>query len=242
MKWASRKGAEDMKVVLKFILFLVFLTGVPVSAERVLFPVPVGVFAGAHQSLWRTSLTITNFGTAPVVLSTGGGIPFSLFVNPQSTLVVSSLPNAYWWTISRDEEVALHLSVGGEGRRTETEIPVVRDDEFVPDVVHLTGIPVEPETRLLLRVFAILDEPNTTVPMEVVMRDGLTHSVLGAWERNVAVRDFPGITSFSMPLPSSFGGNVVVANVTVTEAAESRIWAFVTATDNVTQEIHTVSP
>jgi hypothetical protein len=118
-----------------------------------------------------------------------------------------------------------------------TEIPIVHSSEILNAPVLLLGVPIDPKFRNTLRVYSTQRTPAT---VQVVL-NGATHELRlepGADEFEPAMAIF---NNFPRPedLPSGNDGTVTV---TVIPAAGTPIWAFISVTNNDTQQITTITP
>lgn len=121
-----------------------------------------------------------------------------------------------------------------------TQIPIVRRNDFKQESIVLLNVPLDSRFRNALRIYS-LDEANVQVTI-----DGVEHEVSLTPGRDRFEPSYAMFTNF--PLPESDGTSM--ARVTVTPltpltsppSPTPRIWAFVSITNNTTQEITIVSP
>jgi len=126
-----------------------------------------------------------------------------------------------------------------------TEIPVVRESEFRTSTVHLLNIPTDPKFRLALRIFEMnLDRADFTV--RVI--DQATNAVLASSlvttsaPPQPALRFTPGFAEMNNILSSLTNApqNIRVEIEPVTSGLA--FWAYVSITNNDSQQITLVTP
>lgn len=131
------------------------------------------------------------------------------------------------------------------------ELPVVPFTEFTSETIHLLNVPMDSRFRLTLRVYAPRREPATKV--RIKMLDQATQEVLSEQQLLLAQppnplpdfypgfathADFLQLGNFSI-LPQRYSG----VRFEVTSASPGMpIWAFVSVTNNESQEFTIVTP
>lgn len=138
-----------------------------------------------------------------------------------------------------------------------TEVPVVREDRIFPGTVHLLNVPVGTGFRNMLRIYAL---PEAEAPEAIVryyrMPDpeagiGRERFVLLRTER-VALRTYPATQDFRLQPSLAQIGNFDRFPQLLAEKAiwievepvmpELRVWAFVSVTNNETQQVTLITP
>ncbi|HKO57813.1 MAG TPA: hypothetical protein VJ276_18235 [Thermoanaerobaculia bacterium] len=127
-----------------------------------------------------------------------------------------------------------------------TEIPVVRDDQYFGQTFSLLGIPTDARFRQSLRIYESALEGKGRVEVKVFpMSDGppLGTAVLDLPSQEPFIYN-PGnaeILSLSDAFPAIRGaGNVRVEITPLTDGGA--VWAFVSITNNETQQVSLVTP
>jgi IPT/TIG domain-containing protein len=118
-----------------------------------------------------------------------------------------------------------------------TEIPVVRAERMTSSRIVLIGVPISNRLRSTLRIYALRPAVVfvTTVgaPQAVPLQPG----------RNEFEPAYAQFTSFPIPIDRPDAGTI---NVTIEQPngiiAGPPMWAFITVTNNETQQITTISP
>jgi len=238
--------------------------------ERFLVPIYAdGEVSGAFGSRWVTELvgwnphpfSVAVYQVPPDTLpfptdppSSGWGEPFSSF-RPQLTgsgpaflhvAEVSGLP------------LAFHLRVRDLSRQSEswgTEIPVISEKKaFAGQPVLLNDIPFGNQARVMLRIYDFDGPTGGDADVEIHFNDG-TGSLSELFA--LARVDFPGGSYQQYPsapgyiqvdLTSELAGIPLAKNATSLRVSVSsphtdkRLWAFVSVTNNLTQQITTITP
>lgn len=143
--------------------------------EALLLPVYLdGTVTGANGSRWKTEFWIRNYGSAPVLLAPwdcpAGEVcpavfPLTRTLSPGET--IRNLPAFFrpptvntgrLLYVPEDgaDQVATSLRLAEESRAAldaGTEIPVVREEDFLTSTAYLTSVPLNGSFRLMLRVF-----------------------------------------------------------------------------------------
>jgi hypothetical protein len=144
-----------------------------------------------------------------------------------------------------------------QGESAGTEVPVVREDRIFPGTVQLLNVPVGAGFRNMLRVYAL---PEAEAPEAIVryyrMPDpegslGGERFVLLRTER-VALRTYPATEDFRLQPSLAQVGNFDRYPELLAEKAvwievepatpELRVWAFVSVTNNETQQVTLITP
>jgi hypothetical protein len=139
-----------------------------------------------------------------------------------------------------------------------TEIPVIREDRITNDPVFLLNVPRSDDFRILLRIYALpeVDAPEVEVRYyrlpDASTGAGLNDDVVPLRDDRVQLRTYPPIGNFRL-LPSA----AEVANIeslrelagydaiwieVVPVTPGLRLWAFVSLTNNTTQQVTVVTP
>jgi hypothetical protein len=244
----------------------------PAGFTRVLFPiVSYDEIRGANGSRWRTELAVVNIGTEPAQLAaphacincaTGGGR--SLRPNLTYDIVPiegrDGIPGAFLF-IDEDqaENVRVGINVRDVSRQEDNlgvQIPVVRENEF-RERIELLRIPRDARYRYHLRIYSLQSgdvtvrtfEESSAIPnAETGVPDDLQLGVSTLNLRNTARQFVTSYPSFGeiTTIPGLSGGDDGddddFVRIDVTAGPGMRVWAFLTITNNVSQEVTVVSP
>ena len=220
----------------------------PALFDRVLVPVSVALVPGAYGSLWTTEMYYRSNSAAPVGVFPLGIGDWWPAVRRTELLPIFTLPAhapGQFLYFDRDGSEALQFDLrlfNDSQRRAAwgTRLPVVREAEFAPEV-SLINVPTGSDFRSALRVYAWSDEP----PYEDLVRVRIyTHD-----ERLLAdtVLRLQGLPKYAqiLSLADTFPEIRNVERVRVhveANAAETKLWAFVSVTANATQQVSLVTP
>jgi len=152
--------------------------------------------------------------------------------------------------------LAFSLRVRDVTRQSEsygTEIPVVPESQAIAGVpILLNDIPRDVDSRIMLRIYDFDGPTGGKADVEVHFDDASPNEQFALDSLDLpggAQQEFPSIpgyvqvdlTSELATLDVPFVKNAKSLRVSVT-AAQKRIWAFVTVTNNRTQQITTITP
>ena len=225
--------------------------------EPILLPVFSPPVRGAHGSEFHTTASVSHRGgSAPVLLF--GVVPDCVTVLPIeapsdpreigpdgmsqeiSTACATGPARLLWVPAGKGDALAFSLRVRDVSRSALShgaEIPVARADDFTTGSIVLPTVPLDPLFRNTLRIYAL-------EPTEVEVTVGF---------RRFTVALQPGRSEFEpyyavftdFPADQGPAARVDVKPLTPITSPPSRtipIWAFLSVTNNETQEITTVSP
>jgi hypothetical protein len=229
------------------VIFILCLgPGLHGQTEKFLVPLYVHV-TGAYGAVFATDIRIFNPGDQPVTVR---GLEYpcvTLCPSPSYEVTIRPGKTGYGYQFLGEPGLVLEvpldagLSFGLRARDTSrdavsagTEVPIVPAAEFAP-VVRLLGIRSDPLFRSMLRVYAfqstqvvvrflretdgnLLEEQTLTLPAPVL-------ETLPAYAQ-----------LFNLPADST------PFRVEVRALDDTAIWAFVSTTSNVTQEITLTTP
>ena len=234
--------------------------------ERVLVPIFVkGETAGAFGSRWVTELV----GWNPYAFGVGVyQVPPSDSPNPLTQpewgARLSSFrpqlegPGTALMYVAGTASLSFELRVRDLTRQSEswgTEIPVVPESQaFINEPILLNNIPFGSESRVMLRIYDFDGPTGGKVDVEVHFDDASTNEQFALDTLDFpagAQQEFPTIPGFlqvdltselaAIPLPLVRNAKSLRVAVQSRET-QKRLWAFVTVTNNRTQQITTVTP
>lgn len=224
-----------------------------------LFRTEVRLFNGATENLllnsdYLSTLYLANCGK--------GHCDLPVDVSPQSTapLIVNApaeRPGSLLYIrrpFNDTKEVSIRvMDVSRERITAETEIPVIREDAFRTQKLNLINIPGDSRYRIALRIYGPDGEDNERV--RVRLYSGVGRSAIGEHVLNLQnpSPDTTGMASLLLGLsyvqvlslttdfPEVAGFDPIRIEIEPMSPT-LRFWAFVTVTNNVTQQLTTVSP
>jgi hypothetical protein len=232
--------------------------------EAILLPVfspPVpGAFGSSFQTLVRAinksnGLPVPLYGVDtrcvrlnPIRLEEDVTLLEAGFPETQLSTVCSAWPARLLY-VRRDrrDDISLNLRVRDTSRNASshgTEIPVVREDEISTRRITLVGVPIEVGFRNTLRIYS-----NDTTPATVQVTIGDRSETIQLQPgRNIFEPQFAIFTDF--PVAGTLPNNATSVRVIIDPTLPgdpvppftSRAWAFISVTNNATQEITTISP
>lgn len=230
--------------------------------ERMLVPIVFASdIAGANGSRWRTELSGFN-----------SSIPNFLFADPEQTCAFPDhrCPwyieerRAFAPRVPTDGHVpgrllylggpgdpsrlSIHARVRDVSREAEShgvEIPaVLENDAFGPyEVIGLPNVPMGPRYRQKLRVYDLEGARGRSVRVLVNVAGGgqLLRILTTTSEPSGDFPLYPGYAELDLDAMPELAGATRV-DVTIETPYEGRFWAFLSVTNNVTQQITTVTP
>ena len=234
------------------------------NTERLLLPVFMPPVHGAHGSEFRTELRMANTGENPIfLLGIQGDCVFICPPIPVYILeagaeagpgdfALNGSPGRFLFV--PDDQVSslsMNLRVHDVTHQAEnfgTEIPIVRENQFVDGPISFVGVPTDPRFRSSLRIYA-------SFPMDVLVTVGNRAPVRVALTGPVITfppTTFPDLSKPAYGFFSDFPTDGQPVRVTVEPDPsiiiislfpfETPIWAFITVTNNDTQVITTITP
>ncbi len=227
---------------------------------------------GAYGSVWQSQFTIHNtspsrqYTIATVCLNLdgcAGDVTTDEDINPNQTK--TGLPPRYpvptnpvggvllWLVVTgapydNGDDLAFQLRVADISRSETTagtEVPVVRENEFRTSTIHLLNVPTDPRFRLALRLF----EMNfASANFEVRIFDQATNALISTRQLTTttpippAFRATPGFAEIDDLLAgaSTQPDQLRIEIEPLTTGAAS--WAYVSITNNESQQITLVTP
>jgi hypothetical protein len=235
------------------------------AVERLLVPVLHHGAPGRFGSLWVGSLLAGNRADVPVFFSTGFGISSLpggglVRIQPGATVPVfgSVTLGGQIFAVEKEyaDDVHLSLRIADVNRRPVnqgTEIPIVREQDWKTEPVELLDIPTDVLVRQTLRIYEPEGTNRTGVRVafhplfgtqppiaEVVLEPrGGSEMTLSPWFSGVpAFVEIPDLIAAFPQLAIQERIRIRIEPLT----PGMRYWAFVTITDNATQQVTVVTP
>jgi hypothetical protein len=247
------------------------------SFERILIPVYVPEpLPGAHGSLWVSEFVAFNGTSQPVSFVFADDIcpvtcPFQALppgevVHHTLRPITDSVGRFYHLSREAADGISLNLRIRDLSRQRETwgtEIPVVRERDFLNERSVLVNVPIASRFRSMLRVYDVDASGTAFAHVRIIgapegQPDQLLYETLlplpvEESERNVyndisaPVPFRPGIGTLLLDpiLEELFGSQMtdLVTRIEISPAGGNfRFWAFVSVTNNETQHVTTITP
>jgi hypothetical protein len=231
--------------------------------DRILLPVAASG-PGPNGARFETEILITNTGDEAVPVS-GDAIDYGSLLSPPPTPLVaphttgtftdrlfaaSTHTGAFIFVPSRmARDVITKVRVHDTSRDASSfgvEVPVVSDLEFAT-TVRLTGIPTDARFRSTLRVYAY--DGGNVGPVTLRVRDAADGTLLATVP--VALKALDPTETDLFPASTQLSLDAIIASlrshprlrIDIADSDAVRlIWAFVSITNNETQEITLVTP
>jgi IPT/TIG domain-containing protein len=224
-------------------------TGDPQSAfDPILFPVFLPPVDGAFGSRFETTARVSNRTFARQ--STFYGVDTSCYLftpttGPYDANVISqsrelltgcsrSIGRVFWVRRSGTPLVA-NLRVRDTSRQASShgvEVPVVQFSDFTNDRIVLMGVPADPRFRKMLRVYSL---DSGSVFANLSFNGQSVSPIFLKPSASIFEPAYTELDDFPTNLPA---GSTMEVSLT----SPNRIWAFISVTNNDTQEITLISP
>jgi hypothetical protein len=236
----------------------------PDDVERLLVPIlPPNGQAGRFGSFWFAALWARNSSDVSVVFASGSpfrNLPSGGLVQiaPRSTVRgTAGGPGGVIYVVERAHRDQVHLSlrIADVNRRPVsmgTEIPIVREEDWLARAVELLDVPTDFSVRQALRVY----DPDASQQVSVRMtihplteNETIAEAVIeprggSVWNPSFPWYDLPDYAEIS-DLVTAFPQIAAYPRVRIRlepTGPGMRYWAFVTITDNMTQHVSVITP
>jgi hypothetical protein len=231
--------------------------------DPVLFPIFLPPVFGQSGSEFRTTAEFWNKSDHPVTFfgfdtsctlidpPLYPEMPFTLQARQQQALYLwpecSQFTGHLFYVPKGDHSLAASLRVWEVSRQSENhgvEIPVVQRQDFDEQAIALVGVPTDPKFRVMLRIYGL----NQGSQVVNVSFGGRQVRVPMYWSNSDFVPSYTDFSDFTpeagnAPFPEKL--NVLVEVPRGPDGAVipgTPIWAFITVTNNETQQITTITP
>jgi len=226
------------------------VTGDPSEGfESILFPIFSGPIDGAFGSRFVTDAHAVATTEAPVTIdgfNVGCPGPGTMLTVPGGTDVALStgcfdFPPARILYVAKDQarNVTFNDRVTDITRTASslgTEIPIVRSSRMTNGKIVLPNVPIDSRYRLTLRIYAL--RPAVVFVTTVGQQQPVTLAPGGTFTPAYAQ-----FTSFPIPIDNGSSGSITVTIEQPQDIiAGPPMWAFITVTNNQTQQITTITP
>ncbi|HKS21831.1 MAG TPA: hypothetical protein VJZ76_03450 [Thermoanaerobaculia bacterium] len=251
-----------MKLRLFCILLLLGAASLHAELTKVLVPIALPQeVPGAFGSLWATRLRVRNNGTQPITVAPNPGATCGSTVCPsfqvagQTTVsplvaIAYPYPGAFLY-VTPGANASFNTRIQDLSRQSltwGTEIPVVREADVFTDTLTLINIPTDDRFRSALRIYDFDGASKNSVRVRVFADDETTPVA----DTELVLATPSGINDSNIPGFAQIGSIVdaypALRSATTTRveitpvAAGTRIWAFVSVTNNETQHVTTITP
>lgn len=224
-------------------------TGDPQSVfDPILFPVFLPPVRGAFGSRFETTARVSNRTFAQQ--STFYGIDFTCYIttgvySPYDAVVISQSKELFpdcsrttgrvFWVKRSGNPLVASLRVRDTSRQASSagvEVPVVRLSDFTNDRIVLMGVPADPRFRKTLRVYSL---DSGDVSATLAFNDQSVGQIFLKPSTSIFEPAYAEFNDFPTNIPT--GGTMEISL-----SSSKRIWAFISVTNNDTQEITLISP
>jgi len=231
--------------------------------EAVLVPVAARDLPGAVGSLWRTTLYVRHESDPIVVVGYSLGDDPAIIVpghtySPPLFMSEPGEPTGALLFVDRRTAPSTHYDlrvrdVSRDSTGPGVAIPVVREKDLLSSSALLLAVPCDVRFRRMLRVYSPLAQAATT--FRVTVTDDLKNTIIysARWQLSTSSKmlTVAGMTIPLRPAERDIDLDQFVPKLsdysTVTimvqpDDPNERFWAFVSVTDNTTQQITLVLP
>lgn len=232
----------------------------PFGQMTILVPINPGAVPGAGGTQWTTSLWVTNTAdrdavivcdnqpcptlkahsttriTAPPLATPHQGF----YLGIPSGIIVNPIPNNSIFAELRTTDSATAPHSAG------TEVPVVPLSQMRATTIAMPHVPVNGHSRSRLRVYGALNGTASVRVIGVQSNQELytaTLQLTGVDNANLPGNALPRWPSYAeIALPDVYPGSDDAVRIEITPSADTSIWAFVSVTDNESQQFTIITP
>ncbi|HEX8155166.1 MAG TPA: hypothetical protein VF698_18685 [Thermoanaerobaculia bacterium] len=228
------------------------------SFATILIPLALNRVPGALGSLWSTHIRMRNNSDAAFASANDLSIaacppittpPFGcdLYTGPSETRTFASAnrPRGALFQVPRSvaDQLTFTATVLDESRQAISlgaELPIVREDEFRTAPLEFVDVPLRADYRLTLRVYAL--DVAGEAPVAVEMFDAESNRLVGSTTARLTrqAHDEAAFVQLDSALPHPNGVSRV--RVRVGSSGVTPIWAFLSITNNDTQQVTILTP
>ena len=201
---------------------------------KLLLPIAVGT-QGVFGTSWQTDVLAHNETPSPVVIA-GTTIPplatQKLALSPTLTGMFLQIPRSVFEGVT----ITTHVhDTTHDAESLGVDVPSIPETQFRRSVV-LTGIPNDSRYRVLLRFYGY---PGSYYGV-VRVRDDATGELLSSQNVLLVASD---LAYFQMPISAPQTSHVLRVEATTGASSQNPpIWAFITLTNNTTENVTTITP
>jgi hypothetical protein len=233
----------------------------PPATGRILVPTLARATPGAFGSIWITEFSVVNSNTTATTIEYARTCPSSDCVTqvpiPAGGYrdITDALNSA-----TGSPAIFLYVPAGAaplmefalrvrnltvQAQTFGAEVPVVREEAAFTRPFNLLNVPIDPRFRHLLRIYDFSGQSSSvkveylSIPNGSVLAQR-TVSVFGESARVQSGLSYPSFGSAQQP-PEIAGGERVRIRISPLESSQ-KLWAFVSFTNNETQEVTNITP
>lgn len=237
-------------VILSFLVVPVFAQ----TFERVLIPIQPSLISGAQGSTWLTVVVEKNDSDHRVELQCYAPACVSLAAGQSTIVQAHASPDPAFIYLPADQASSVQIGLrtiatASDGKQVMMEIPVAHESDFTAGVLHLLFVPFDQGYRQSLRIFDLDGTDGSVVRLRIftasttpdvdttlVLRRPPTPDVNGRPGAPAAIT----IANLAAAYPALKTGQAYLDVEPVTPGL--RIWAFMTTTNNATQQFNHFEP
>ena len=239
-----------MKRILVLALLLVSITAH--AEQMVMLPYEPSVIDGPFGVTWRTMLVAVNKSRDFVEWRCRLPLCNTSLARRASDMFLSEFDGGPAFIYLPDEKtvhLTLRVLAGGVGGNRIMDVPVARAADFTSDELRFDFVPMGGESRQSLRIYDRDGRDNTLVRVQIDGQNGTLVDVIVALRELTRewIDDKPArpawieINDLAGLFPQL--ANTPIASIVVTPLTpDARVWAFVTSTNNETQQFNTFIP
>ena len=222
--------------------------------QQYLLPIWATAAPGAFGSVWQTEWTVSNNGTTTLSIlaplcpfgSLCPVVPMIVEPNAEKRPVLypqAPAPNlGIFVSVPTDQasSFATELRVRDLSQQSASwgaELPVVNTTEF-RNSIRLLDVPADPNFRVLLRIYGLSSSAGP-VHVRVQKPDGT--ALLEQTIRLLLPQSSFAPSYAQLPIPAGVAGDRLRIDLT-TVASDQPVWAFVSVTNDTTQELTLITP
>ena len=228
--------------------------------ERVMIPVAVQNIAGNFNSLWTSEIAAYNAGPANIHMEDCIVQACTVPPNPQPPLAPNQAryigfsnrmdaPAAILW-VPVNEIGDLRLSarfrdLSRQDQSLGAELPIVRESQLRTGTLHILDIPTDPRYRVNLRVYDLDARASNTITIRSLPMAGVETQSMGPIPIAIteeAVSEHYGFAQVALDSIVSTSRFPKVRIEVTPSNPSTRLWGFVTVTNNETQQTVVISP
>ncbi len=251
-----------MRTLKTFLLVvIIILAALPASAQstRVLVPIVATGVSGAFDSQWTSEVVAFNASTAPVVIDYShrcdtlcipGVVVHSSEALDVAILTGSTVPAAFIYVPNESiDEFEFGLRVRDVSRQSDswgTEVPVVRESRAFQSSFDLLNVPLPSRFRQTLRIYDFEDRAGSGVRVQFfdmvtgrLLKDSQL-AMLAPQSKDLLTPAYVQLDQFGQATELA-GIDRIRVRISPTNASQ-RLWAMVSVTNNVTQELTMITP
>ena len=228
--------------------------------ERIMIPVAVQSIGGNFNSIWTSEIAAYNAGTEPIHMEPCILAACTVPPNPSAPLPPNQArslrfrnrfdaPATIMW-VPVNEVAGLRLSARfrdttGDDQSLGSELPVVRESELGAGTLHILDVPTDPRYRVNLRVYDLDAKANNSITIRSISMVGSETKSMGPVSIAIVEEEVSEHYGYAQVAIDSIVGTSQFPSVRLEVTPSNpttRLWGFVTVTNNITQETTVISP